>query len=125
MSKVTAQEDVVVVVSPLPAWVCVQQATEQTQEYIQNYTSAERDKVQALFERISNAYISSKVYLNYRKNHVVIKVDKPKIHDRASTTTENLNEWLKAHGVEKQISKQGHYLFRVTPQWVTVATYGA
>jgi hypothetical protein len=125
ITTVVADEAVAVTKKRMPAWAMYVDAKRQTRDNIVNFTTAERITVSNWVAWADNAYIRSRVFVNYRKTVVVIKVESPTVSDRVSTAVAKFDEFCESHGIVKHHSKDGHYLYHISPELLTTATYGA
>jgi hypothetical protein len=85
--------------SALPACVCVMDARAKNAANKVLYSAGEIIASDKILELVRKAYIRSKVYKNYRKDFIAIKVDHAATADKISLAVENLDKQLIAKGI--------------------------
>ena len=67
--------------------------------YEGQYTAKQRAFAEAFKAQVANAYIRSKVYLNYRERFMAIKVDRPSVRDRISSAVAGTEDFCAKQGI--------------------------
>ena len=98
----------------LPAWACAADVKARNKANKPQYTKEQIQFAEALFAVTDETYLRSKVYLNFRKNFVAVKVDAPKLMDKATLKSVTLDSYCEAHGITRVITKQGNIVYRAT-----------
>lgn len=81
-----------------------------------NIVSYSQDQVNAATEfhgNVSNAYFRSAVYLNFRKNFISVKVEKPTKVDKISNEVIELDEFCQINNIQKQVMKNGTVIYHL------------
>lgn len=97
----------------IPAWVCVIDAKKRDAENLELYTPKERAVAMSLRDAVESVYGRSRVFMNYRKGFIAVKVNKPLLADKASIAAIKLDCWCETNKVEKVITRHGNYVYRV------------
>ena len=63
------------------------------------YTAKQRAFAEAFKAQVANAYIRSKVYLNYRERFMAIKVANPSVRDRIGSAVAAVEDFCTKHGI--------------------------
>lgn len=106
----------------LPAYVCVIDAKKRDAENIVNYSPAQRQAADALFEAVETTYGRSKVYRNYRKGFVAVKVNAPMFADKVSLRAAKLDSWADANNIVREHTRHGHLVYRATAEVLDALT---
>ena len=107
-NSVTAEQEM-----QLPKWICAVDAKKRDAANKSLYTAAQRAQGDSLKLAIESVYGRSKVYMNYRKKFIVVKVDKPHVADRLSTAAVKLDCWCETNDVVKETTAYGNYVYRM------------
>ena len=91
--------------SRLPAWVCAEDARRRDTENITLFTPEEIEQGKLLFNKVQNAFIRSRTYMNYREGFIAVKVDKPKMADKLSPEFSQLEQYVTRMGYEVRKTK--------------------
>jgi hypothetical protein len=67
--------------------------------YEGQYTDKQRAFAEAFRAQVANAYVRSRVYLNYRERFMAIKVERPSVRDRISSAVAQVEEFCAKHGI--------------------------
>lgn len=67
--------------------------------YEVQYTAKQRAFAEAFKDQVANAFIRSKVYLNYRERFMAIKVDRPSVRDRISSAVAAVEDFCAKNGI--------------------------
>ena len=76
------------------------QVEEQTTKYKSNFPIDLIERVEQFYSLATQAYVRSRLFLNYRKNFIVVKVEKPNRVDLTSNEVSKLNELAEQEGCE-------------------------
>ena len=68
-------------------------------EYAVLYTAKQKAFAEDFKEQVTNAYIRSKVYLNYREKFMAIKVAKPSVRDRIGSAVASIEDFCAKNGI--------------------------
>jgi hypothetical protein len=97
----------------LPKWICAADVKKRDAANKKNYTAAQLAQGDSLKLAVESVYGRSKVYMNFRKKFIVVKVDKPHIADRLSTAAVKLDCWCETNDVVKETTAYGNYVYRM------------
>lgn len=78
-------------------------------ENVDLWPSEKRRKAFKCIHYASNAYYESRVFLNFRKKSITVKVENP---HQNSTATQDLDEWCKQNAVQVE-NYPGKIMFRI------------
>jgi hypothetical protein len=67
--------------------------------YEGQYTAKQRAFAEAFRSQVANAYVRSRVYLNYRERFMAIKVERPSVRDRISSAVAGIEDFCSKHGI--------------------------
>lgn len=81
--------------------------------HIVTYTQNQVNAATEFHANVSNAYFRSSVYLNFRKNFISIKVDKPTNADKVSNEVTELDAFCHLNSIQKQIMKNGTIIYHL------------
>ena len=98
----------------LPAYVCLQDIKRRDAENEGLYSAAQMNAGAALLAKIEDAYIQSKVYMNYRQRFIAVKVNAPKFMDKASIRAVKLDLWCEANGIVIEHTRHGNMVYRAS-----------
>ena len=96
----------------LPAYACVIDAKKRDAENIVNYSPAQREAADALLALVEDTYWRSKIYKNYRKGFVAVKVNAPMFTDKVSLRAAKLDAWADANGIVREHTRHGNLVYR-------------
>lgn len=98
----------------LPAWVCASDAAQRNRENLSLYTQSQVQFGQALLEMVESTYERSKVYINYRKKFIAVKVNSPTFSDKLSLSAIRLDASASAMGIDRVVTRHGNIVYRVS-----------
>jgi hypothetical protein len=81
---------------------CIQDAKQHNETNIQLYTLAERQYAEQLKARAQVAYPDSRVYLNYKKNFIGIKIEKPSPSDKVGMAVARFDDFCTERNIIKK-----------------------
>ena len=86
--------------SKQPAWICVLDAKSRNERYSKLFSDDQKDFGDLLYQAVSNAYIRSRIFKNYRKQFLAVKVEAPKFEDRISKEVEQLDTFCISNNIQ-------------------------
>ena len=101
--------------SRLPGWICVEDAKKRNTQNESLYSESEKQLADIFAQQARNAYIRSRVYLNYREKFIAVKIDKPSVSDKISVVADALHKDAEALGY-KIIKTKTNIVFRLFPR---------
>lgn len=96
----------------LPAFVAYLDAKKRNAANIKLWDTSAKAEADRLTEAVTQAYSRSRVYVNYRKNFIAIKVDKPTRHDMVSQKAAALDTYADLQGYERVVTENA-IIFRI------------
>lgn len=91
---------------------CVSHAKQYDEANVGLYTTLQLQFADALLDLVKKAYPRSRVYLNYRKTFIAVKVENPRLADKASVDAFKLDTVVEDFDIEIVRTKFGHLIFR-------------
>ena len=82
------------------AWIAVLDVQDRNARNKSLFTELEIAEGERILAVVQAAYLRSKVYLNYRKTFIAVKVDKPTKPDRLGTAVEVLDRYADQHSID-------------------------
>jgi hypothetical protein len=101
--------------SRLPGWICVEDAKKRNAENEALYSEDEKQLADMFAQQTRNAYIRSRVYLNYREKFIAVKIDKPSVSDKISVVVDALHKDAEALGYTI-VKTKSNIVFRLFPR---------
>lgn len=101
--------------SRLPGWLCVEDAKKRNAVNEALYSESERQLAEIFANQARNAYIRSRVYLNYREKFIAVKIDKPSVSDKISVAVDALNRDAEALGYTI-VKTKSNIVYRLFPR---------
>lgn len=95
------------VISALPAFICVIDANRLNVENRPLWSKEKQELSDVLLSDAKAAYFRSKVYRNFRKNFIAIKVDAPQLADKISKEVKEFDNTCIKLGVTKKETRGG------------------
>ena len=83
----------------LPAFFAATDCANRNKQNRELYSPEQIKSSEEVYNRVVSCY-NSRVFRNFRKNFITVKVDKPKMYDLVSTQVTELNLWAQANGFE-------------------------
>jgi hypothetical protein len=80
--------------------------------YAALYTAKQKAFAEAFKDQVANAYIRSKVYLNYRERFMAVKVANPSVRDRIGSAVAAVEDFCTKHGITAHRTA-GAIVFRI------------
>ena len=80
--------------------------------YEGQYTAKQRAFAEAFRDQVANAYIRSRVYLNYRERFMAVKVASPSVRDRIGSAVAAVEDFCNKHGITAHRTA-GAIVFRI------------
>lgn len=97
----------------LPAWVCAADAKARDKANKPAYSQEQQDFANTLHTLVEQAFSRSKVYMNYRKNFIAIKVDAPSLLDKVTLRVATLDSYCEQHNIQRTVSRHGNIVYRL------------
>lgn len=91
------------------AWAAVKDAQRRNAENRSTYTPKQRAKAQTIFDLLDCAYTYKRMYMNYRKTMISIKLEEAQVKD---SEARDLDLFLDSEGIKKVRTDQG-IVFRI------------
>lgn len=90
-----------------PVWVVQESVDAQAKRYKGRYTKEQIVKAERIYERASSAFIRSRVFLNYRRDFISIKIDEPNRVDLVSPAVQRFEDDVEQQGAAKVKTARG------------------
>ena len=101
--------------SRLPGWICVEDAKKRNAQNEALYSETEKQLADMFAQQTRDAYIRSRVYLNYREKFIAVKIDKPSVSDKISVVVDALHKDAEALGYTI-VKTKSNIVFRLFPR---------
>jgi len=95
--------------APAP-WAAARDAQQRNAFYRATYTPKQRAKAQSLFDLLDNVYTYDKMYMNFRKKFIAIKIEEGHVKDKEAR---DFDLYIESEGIRKVRTDQG-IIFRIT-----------
>lgn len=86
-------------ITPLPVWIAIEDAKAYSERYEHTFTDAQKKLANQVKNKAELAFIRSRVYLNFRKGFIAIKVTTPKMSDKLSVEYTDFDAFCTKHGI--------------------------
>lgn len=103
----------------IPAHIAAAMAANSNRENRELFSEEDIERAEDLYTRVSIAFPNRRVFLNYRKSMVTVKVEGVRLQDRVQLVVSKLDTWCKNNNVEIAVSRGGTsrlYRFKRSPQ---------
>lgn len=97
----------------IPKWVCATDARKRDAHNKESYSDLEIAHADALFELAQLTYSRSRVFLNFRKKFIAIKVDSPSYLDKLSKNADKFTALMDQAGIETIKTRHGSIVYRI------------
>ena len=93
--------------SALPGWICTLDADEQTAKYIDDFDPQHVEVVRFLAAQAESVYDCQGIYVNFRKNRSVIKINRI-IGEPNLAAAESLQQSAESFGFERRYNSKSN-----------------
>ena len=98
--------------SKLPKWICSEDAEKRSKQNIESYSQEQVYKAETFKTMVAQAYVRSRVYLNFRERFIAVKVEAPCLKDRITKAVIEVIEFAEENNI-KIIRKRASLIFRL------------
>jgi hypothetical protein len=86
-------------------WWAMQDARMRNYAMGSSYSEAEKNRAERMRLGLELVYYNREIHINYRKNFIAVKIERPEVRDRRSLAL--LEKDYEMMGVEKRVTAQG------------------
>lgn len=97
--------------APIP-WAAAKDAQRRNDENRSTYSAKQRAKAQSIYDILHSTYDFKRMYMNYRKTMITIKIEEAHVKD---SEARDLDLYLASEGIQKVRTDQG-VVFRIPRQ---------